>query len=46
MQLLNIPLGGNFASRINMNLREKNGYTLWRQFAVHVPPRRRLVPGR
>jgi zinc protease len=27
MQLLNIPLGGNFASRINMNLREKNGYT-------------------
>ncbi len=27
MQLLNIPLGGNFASRINLNLREKNGYT-------------------
>jgi zinc protease len=27
MQLLNIPLGGNFASRINMNLREKNGYS-------------------
>jgi len=27
MQLLNLPLGGNFASRINMNLREKNGYT-------------------
>jgi zinc protease len=27
MQLLNIPLGGNFGSRINMNLREKNGYS-------------------
>jgi zinc protease len=27
LQLLNIPLGGNFASRINMNLREKNGYS-------------------
>jgi zinc protease len=27
MQLLNIPLGGNFSSRINLNLREKNGYT-------------------
>ncbi len=27
MQLLNIPLGGNFASRINLNLREKNGYS-------------------
>jgi zinc protease len=27
MQLMNIALGGNFASRINMNLREKNGYS-------------------
>src|SRR5687767_10381322 len=27
LQLMNLTLGGNFASRINMNLREKNGYT-------------------
>jgi zinc protease len=27
MQLMNLALGGNFASRINMNLREKNGYS-------------------
>ena len=27
IQLMNNALGGNFASRINMNLREKNGYT-------------------
>ena len=27
MQLMNMALGGNFASRINMNLREKNGYS-------------------
>jgi zinc protease len=27
LQLMNLALGGNFASRINMNLREKNGYT-------------------
>lgn len=27
LQLMNLPLGGNFASRINMNLREKNGYS-------------------
>jgi zinc protease len=27
LQLMNQALGGNFASRINMNLREKNGYT-------------------
>jgi zinc protease len=27
MQLLNQTLGGTFAGRINMNLREKNGYT-------------------
>ena len=27
MQLMNNALGGNFASRINMNLREKNGYS-------------------
>jgi zinc protease len=27
LQLMNVTLGGNFASRINMNLREKNGYT-------------------
>jgi zinc protease len=27
MQLMNMTLGGNFASRINMNLREKNGYS-------------------
>jgi zinc protease len=27
LQLLNVTLGGSFSSRINMNLREKNGYT-------------------
>jgi zinc protease len=27
LQLMNMTLGGSFASRINMNLREKNGYT-------------------
>jgi zinc protease len=27
LQVLNIGLGGTFSSRINMNLREKNGYT-------------------
>ncbi|HTM02227.1 MAG TPA: pitrilysin family protein [Vicinamibacterales bacterium] len=27
LQLLNIPLGGNFSSRINLNLREKNGFS-------------------
>jgi zinc protease len=27
IQLMNNALGGNFASRINMNLREKNGYS-------------------
>jgi zinc protease len=27
MQVMNMVLGGQFASRINMNLREKNGYT-------------------
>src|SRR5688572_32695899 len=27
LQVMNIALGGLFSSRINMNLREKNGYT-------------------
>ena len=27
LQVMNYTLGGSFASRINMNLREKNGYT-------------------
>jgi zinc protease len=27
LQLMNVTLGGSFSSRINMNLREKNGYT-------------------
>jgi zinc protease len=27
LQLMNLALGGNFDSRINLNLREKNGYT-------------------
>jgi predicted Zn-dependent peptidase len=27
LQVLNQPLGGNFSSRINMNLREDKGYT-------------------
>ena len=27
LQIMNYTLGGSFASRINMNLREKNGYT-------------------
>jgi zinc protease len=27
MQVMNLALGGNFASRINMNLREEHGYT-------------------
>jgi zinc protease len=27
MQVMNMVLGGQFSSRINMNLREKNGYT-------------------
>jgi zinc protease len=27
LQLMNMTLGGSFSSRINMNLREKNGYT-------------------
>jgi zinc protease len=27
LQVLNYPLGGNFSSRINMNLREDKGYT-------------------
>ena len=30
MQVMNMALGGLFSSRINMNLREKNGYTLRR----------------
>jgi zinc protease len=35
IQLMNNALGGNFASRINMNLREKNGYSYgtYSQFA-------------
>ena len=27
MQVMNLALGGLFASRINMNLREEHGYT-------------------
>ena len=27
LQLMNVTLGGSFSSRVNMNLREKNGYT-------------------
>ena len=40
MQLMNNALGGNFASRINMNLREKNGYSYgtYSQFVFRRSP--------
>ena len=37
LQVINIALGGLFSSRINMNLREENGYTYGASLAVHVP---------
>jgi zinc protease len=40
MQVMNMVLGGQFSSRINMNLREKNGYTYGAnsQFAFRRAP--------
>ena len=37
--VLNMVLGGQFVSRINMNLREDKGYTYGARTVVRVPPR-------
>ena len=44
-QVMNTALGGLFSSRINMNLREKNGYTYGASSQFVVPQGGRSVPG-
>ena len=40
LSALNYPLGGTFTSRINMNLRERHGYTYGARSGFELAPRR------
>ena len=46
LEVLNTILGGSFTSRLNQNLREKNGYSLRRQLGVRHAAVGRAVPRR
>ena len=46
LTVMNAILGGQFVSRINMNLREDKGYSYGARVELLVPPRARAVRGR